>query len=259
MEKNTSHKEILAEALSKLMGEAKVPYKIHLKVIEELKKAIENHKNDVSLMHKNHKEQISGFETLLNQYQSEIERRKIEKGEPGKDVSPIDEKAIERRIKASIRVPEDGKTPIIDEKKIALLVLGMLPEQEKIKEFDKEDFTKELIKYIQKNKVIDVSHIRNSEQFLYKGTKYGIAEMMHGAGSSTGGGGFTTLVPSETPNGSRTTFTFLTATAQPTFIISDNAQMQAVTKAGTVNWSWNNGTKVATMTIPPVDDIIGIA
>lgn len=77
--------------------------------------------------------------------------------------------------------------------------------------------------------------------------------------SGTGGGaGFTTLVPTETPNGVITVFTFPTATGQPTFIISDNAMMQAVTKSGTINWTWNNGALQATMTIPPVDDIIGI-
>lgn len=72
------------------------------------------------------------------------------------------------------------------------------------------------------------------------------------------GGGFTTLSPTETPNGSLTVFTFSAATSQPTFIVSDNAMMQAITKSGTVNWAWNNGAKQATMTIPPVDDIIGI-
>ena len=73
-----------------------------------------------------------------------------------------------------------------------------------------------------------------------------------------GGGGFTTLQPTETPNGVLTVFTFSTATGQPTFIVSDNAMMQAVTKSGTVNWTWNNGALQATMTIPPQDDIEGI-
>lgn len=76
--------------------------------------------------------------------------------------------------------------------------------------------------------------------------------------SATGGGGFTVLQPTETPNGSRTVFTFSTATSQPTFIVSDNAMTQAVTKSGTVNWTWNSGTLQATMTIPPNDDIVGI-
>lgn len=76
--------------------------------------------------------------------------------------------------------------------------------------------------------------------------------------SNSGGAGFTTLLPTETPNGARTTFTFATATGQPTFIVSDNALMQATTKSGTINWTWNGGLTQATMTIPPQDDIIGI-
>lgn len=73
-----------------------------------------------------------------------------------------------------------------------------------------------------------------------------------------GGGGFTVLQPTETPNGVRTVFTLSTATGQPTFVISDNAMMQATSKAGTVNWTWNGGTLQVTMTIPPQDDLVGI-
>lgn len=75
---------------------------------------------------------------------------------------------------------------------------------------------------------------------------------------SSSGGGFTVLQPTETPNGVRTTFTFASATSQPTFIVSDNAMMQATAKSGTVNWTWNSGSLVATMTIAPVDDIVAI-
>lgn len=75
---------------------------------------------------------------------------------------------------------------------------------------------------------------------------------------ATGGGGFTTLLPTETPNGSLQTFTFSAATAKPSFIISDNAMMRATAKNGDVNWTWNSGAKQATMTIPPTDDIVGV-
>lgn len=75
---------------------------------------------------------------------------------------------------------------------------------------------------------------------------------------SGGSGGFTVLTATETPNGIRTVFTFPSATAQPTFIVSDNAMTRATTAAGTVNWTWSSGTLQATMTIPPIDDIVAI-
>lgn len=71
-------------------------------------------------------------------------------------------------------------------------------------------------------------------------------------------GGFTSLDPTQTPDGSRTTFTFAAALAKPSYIIQDGIWMKATSKAGTINWTWNSGTKVATMTIPPIDDIEGI-
>ena len=70
--------------------------------------------------------------------------------------------------------------------------------------------------------------------------------------------GFTELAATETPNGSTTVFTFATATAQPSFIISDNVWLKATTKSGTVNWTWDAGLKQATLTVPPQDDIRGI-
>lgn len=76
--------------------------------------------------------------------------------------------------------------------------------------------------------------------------------------ASTGGSGFTTLNATETPDSSITTFTFAGATAQPSFLIVDNVWMRATTALGTVNWTWNNGTKKATLTIPAVDEILAV-
>lgn len=76
--------------------------------------------------------------------------------------------------------------------------------------------------------------------------------------SSTGGSGFTQLSATETPDGSITVFTFSTASAQPSFLVVDNVWMKATTATGGVNWTWNNGTKKATLTIPAVDDIWGV-
>ena len=76
---------------------------------------------------------------------------------------------------------------------------------------------------------------------------------------ASGGGGFSTLAATETPNGSTTVFTFASATAKPHFVMSDHVWMPSTDADGvTVNWTWNNGTKKATMTIPPYNDIIAI-
>lgn len=145
-----------------------------------------------------------------------------------------------------------------------------------------------LIDHIKKNKVLDMKHLGDYENFLTEirsrisqgidGTS-GSKQKKGGGGGDTvaagngitlsedkngnvvisaSGGGFTTLLATETPDGSRTVFTFPSATAKPTFIISDNAQQRSVTSSGTVNWTWDNAAHQATMTIPPQDDIIGI-
>lgn len=72
---------------------------------------------------------------------------------------------------------------------------------------------------------------------------------------SSSSGGLTEISATETPNGVITVFTFPSATAQPSFIISDNVMMKATTASGTVNWTWNSGTLQATLTIAPTNDI----
>lgn len=73
-----------------------------------------------------------------------------------------------------------------------------------------------------------------------------------------GGGGLTALSSTEVPDESTTVFTFPLASAQPSYLIVDNVWMRATTKAGTVNWTWNAGAKQATLSVPPMDEILGI-
>ena len=74
-----------------------------------------------------------------------------------------------------------------------------------------------------------------------------------------GAGSLTALQATETPDGNQTVFTFSAATAQPSYIRADNVLLKPTSKSGTVNWTWNSGTKQATLTVPPQDDIEAIA
>lgn len=74
------------------------------------------------------------------------------------------------------------------------------------------------------------------------------------------GGGFTPLNTASTVDGSNTAFIFLTAIAQPTFIVSDGLEYAALNAAGANQWTWNSGTKTATLVTisPPTQSIFGI-
>lgn len=71
-----------------------------------------------------------------------------------------------------------------------------------------------------------------------------------------GSGGFTSLPATGTVDGSNQSFTF---TQLPTYIVSDHLWYTATNKSGTTNWTWNAGALTATMTVPPVEDIFGVA
>jgi hypothetical protein len=97
-------------------------------------------------------------------------------GVAGKDGKNADEEAIIRfvltkfpkvptkeEILASIPKPQDGKDAVVDEDKII----------------------EDLIDRLKKKKELDISHIRNSNQFTFGNKKYKFEELMHGGGSGS--------------------------------------------------------------------------
>lgn len=95
----------------------------------------------------------------------------------------------------------------------------VLPEVKPL-EVDAE-FVKKIVQIMHslpENDKLEVSKgIRNAQSFIYKGTKYGIEEMMHGGGSSSGGNA-TPLTPTGTVNAVNAVFG---VTARPSSVVSD--------------------------------------
>ncbi len=90
--------------------------------------------------------------------------------------------------------------------------------------------------------------IRNAQSFIFNKTRYQTSELMHGGGSS-GAAGFTRLTATGTVDGNNTSFTF---TQKPVYIINDGAWY-----VENVGWTWNSGTLIATMSVPPQTNIFG--
>lgn len=88
-----------------------------------------------------------------------------------------------------------------------------------------------------------------SNSFTKEGVRYMIEEMMHGAGSGSGGG--TILEATGTVNGVNTSFTFTTA---PVMLVVDGVPKQKTSSDGTANWT---GTTTVTLLIAPTFDIFG--
>ncbi len=120
------------------------------------------------------------------------------------------------------------------------------------------------LKSLKGNDRLDITNIKNGENLAIAAAKKGSGgfdmsdQRWHGSGGGSSGGSFTVIPATETPDMSNTIFTFPTATAQPSFIISDNALMRPVTASGDVNWTWNNVLKQATLSVPPNEDIVAI-
>jgi len=172
---------------------------------------------------------------------------------------------------------EDGISP--DPNAIVKTVLDVVQASEVKEDLDEMALLQRLLDAIVEKKLIKTEHIFGFEQKIAEIRNAATRGTMRGGGdtvtagsnitittdvngkkviASSGGSGFTELVATETPSGSTTVFTFAAATAQPTYLVVDNIWLKATTKSGFVNWTWNNGTKKATLTIPPNEDIWGV-
>jgi hypothetical protein len=190
----------------------------------------------------------------------------------GKDA---DEEAIHARVLAQVRA-ELPETPSPEE--IASLVLDLIivPKAKDGTDSDPTGIIEEVLRRITEGNVLKPEHINGLPKTLKEFQARG--SYVHGGGDTVvagsnvtitknaagrkviaaTSGGFTTLTATETPDGTNTVFTFAAATAQPSFIIVDNVWLRATTKKGTVNWTWNAGTKKATLTIAAADEILGV-
>ncbi len=167
---------------------------------------------------------------------------------------------------------EDGKTPIrgvdyFTPEDIATIKQELLNPR----------FIADMIKEMQKlpeSERLDVSGIRNFQSFVYKGTKYGMHEMMHGGGptlvagsnitltSNTNGtttiaasaGAFTILSATGTINDVNVTFTFVSL---PSFLVINGTVYQQA--GGSITWSYLAGTVTLSSAVGTGGSIFGLA
>jgi len=146
---------------------------------------------------------------------------------------------IMKQVQAGIVIPKAPEVPVI--------------EFPKALEIDAE-FVKKIIAIMhslpEKDKLEVSQGIRNAQSFIYKGTKYGMAEMMHGGGSSSSSSSGYQVPTAGLVNGVNQVFTWATA---PNVIVTDQGRaMQRVSSDGTVNWT---GTTTTTLAVAPNNDI----
>lgn len=216
MEPQTLKREILERGIKSLMDEASVPMRMHLKVIQKLQQHDKAHKADIQKwaqvvkMHReeiaSHKETKKRYHELLDAAQEEIERRQLEKGEPGLDgYTPV--KGVDYVDGA------DGVSPSLEE--IVAQVIPHIPEpipgtpgRDGVDGFDGKNgevkiqkVATQIVKIIKEKQMLDLTHIKGASKFIKDGVSYKIEELMHGGGgkNTPGGGGGAIFV--ETPNG----------------------------------------------------------
>lgn len=229
-DKRTLLLDVMQKGVTKLLDEAKVPQRQHLEVIAALAQRVNDHKRDMQAhqeyMHRhesvlqNHERQIQDWDRTSKQLLSithlKGEKGDSIKGEAGKDAEPVDVNVLVEHILSLIPKPEDGengKDAVIDEDR----VVG------------------KLIRKLQTDKPLDISHIRNAQTFMKDGIKYKVEELMRGAGGGSGNSSGYQAPTTGAVNGTNRTFVWVAA---PNVIVLDNGNaMNKVSSDGTVNWT----------------------
>jgi hypothetical protein len=274
---------ILPDALKKTLDDAKVPQAYLLKVVVLLRKEMSEHKMDTEAWTQFIEKHKILFEQMNREaiehkkdresFRTELERRKLEKGEkgnPGND-AVVDEDRIAKKAAKLIRAPKDGKDADIEQ--VVALVLQQIPPPKKESEpINVTEITEIVINTIKDKKAKKLSiddldgvepfimRLRDSLKnthptgFMFNGKRYGFEELMHGGGSSKeGGSGF--QIPTSGPvDGSNKTFIW--ATAPNVIVVDQGRAMQQTSSDGTVNWT---GTTTTVLTNAPNNDIYATA
>lgn len=212
-----------------------------------------------------------------------IIEKKVYMGAPGgrgdKGDTPIkgqdyftekEKEAFKLDILSRIKLPDvvNGKTPIkgvdyftdADIQAIKRIFTHEKVDSEPIEEKQLEitdEMVKEIIQRMTRlpeNDKLVVQAIRNHQSFVYKGTRYGMEEMMHGgASTSTSTSGYQAPL-SGIVNGVNQTFVW--ATAPNVIIVDQGRAMQKTNSDLSVNWT---GTTTTILTIAPTFDIYATA
>lgn len=224
----TLKKSLITEALTNALDKANVPQRQHLMVIQALQRRMADHQKDMQShqdtlksfeetlkghedVTKRHKEQMSEWDTV-SKHLTSIEHLQGQPGEAG--YTPI--KGVDYR---------DGKDA--DPEMILNRILEMLPNfiPEPVPgedaQIDEDALLKKLIIKIQREKPLDLTHIKGAQKFMKDGVSYKFEELMHGGGSKSSGTGLAYLaLVSGNINDVNKTFTFA---SKPTIVVVNGA------------------------------------
>jgi hypothetical protein len=195
-------REILQRGLRDVLENSSIPRRLHLQMVQTLKRQIDEYRTELEAVTESHgqnlqenkaqaraqalahekriKELGQRVEDTLSQLDSEIERlTNIDhlKGDPGKNAEPVDYKVVIESLLPYIPAPMEGEQGAPG----------------KDAEVDMEELTSEVVAAIRKNKLIEITDIRNANSFIFNKKRYKFEELMRGAGGSTTTGGQSVL------------------------------------------------------------------
>lgn len=190
--------QILERGVKSLLDEAKVPMREHFKILKVLKERVDAHDASNAAHEKvleGHKAFIKTAEDTANRHESHMENHERQIADWDSKVASVisrDWTGEQGEMGPPGNDGMDGETPDLD--LIVQAVLNKIPtpkdgENGKDAEIEEDRIITLLIKKIQKDKPLDLTHIKGAQKFVKDGISYKFEELMHGGGGTNGTGG----------------------------------------------------------------------
>lgn len=213
-----------------------------IKGVNDLKKQLkDNHDKAILEMQREHVKEIMRVKQLQSLTRGAT-------GLSGKDGNSPDEDLIAEKVISKIRIPQDGKTPFVDENKIAEKVYKLVPKPE----LDHEAIAEKVIELVQTGKKkLSMKSLGDSETAMQSYLRrYGYKPYIHGGGSSSGS--TTNFIENEVVAGSGTSFILANSPVAGSVKVYALGQRLVLTTDYTISGttittvsSWNAGEIVA--------------
>lgn len=182
-------REILQEGIKKILEDSSIPQRMHVQMVQALKTELDNHREFLAQSKEDHSSTLEEAQThfdnfnalytkvseLVDSLEKEIERVTMiehlqgETGPAGKNAKEVDFNKVIEALKPFIPEPLQGERGNDGESA----------------EIDIESLSEEVVAAIKKEKLLDVSDLRNAQTFIFNKKKYKIEELMRGAGGGS--------------------------------------------------------------------------
>ena len=176
-------REIIERGVQAILGDHKIPLKVHLKAIQDLKDQLRKSERTS----KEVEDFLQEAKSVIQSYQAEVRRlakiAKGDKGDPGDEGKPgedADVRLIAAEISKSLPKASDLLNQVMEKLKNT--------QGGKVQKLDEDKLFEGFLKRIKKDKSLVIEDLKDGQGFIFNSTRYKFSDLMRGAGGGSSAG-----------------------------------------------------------------------